>query len=77
MIDLVRDYLLILVGTVLVNNFVLVRFLGLCPFIGVSRRLDSALGTGRARRQRSPGGPFRRARSRGDRQGSPGRSVIQ
>ena len=48
MIDLVRDYLLILVGTVLVNNFVLVRFLGLCPFIGVSRRLDSALGMGLA-----------------------------
>lgn len=30
---------LILVATVLVNNFVLVRFLGLCPFMGVSRKL--------------------------------------
>ena len=48
MIDLIGDYLLILVGTVLVNNFVLVRFLGLCPFMGVSRRLDSALGMGLA-----------------------------
>ncbi len=37
---------LILIGTVLVNNFVLVQFLGLCPFMGVSRRLDSALGMG-------------------------------
>ncbi|MFK7889309.1 MAG: electron transport complex subunit RsxA [Granulosicoccus sp.] len=37
---------LILLGTVIVNNFVLVQFLGLCPFMGVSRRLDSALGMG-------------------------------
>ncbi|PLP22560.1 electron transport complex subunit RsxA, partial [Klebsiella michiganensis] len=28
------DYLLLFVGTVLVNNFVLVKFLGLCPFMG-------------------------------------------
>ena len=35
---------LILVGTVLVNNIVLVRFLGLCPFMGVSRRLETAAG---------------------------------
>ncbi|MEM9303128.1 MAG: electron transport complex subunit RsxA [Pseudomonadota bacterium] len=38
------DLLLILVSTALVNNFVLVRFLGLCPFLGVSSRLDSAIG---------------------------------
>lgn len=31
------DYLLLFVGTVLVNNFVLVKFLGLCPFMGVSK----------------------------------------
>lgn len=30
------EYLLLLVSTVLVNNFVLVKFLGLCPFMGVS-----------------------------------------
>jgi len=42
----VRDVALILLGTVLVNNFVLVQFLGLCPFMGVSQRLDSALGMG-------------------------------
>ena len=35
---------LILVSTVLVNNFVLVRFLGLCPFMGVSRNVDAATG---------------------------------
>lgn len=38
------ELVLILVGTVLVNNFVLVRFLGLCPFLGVSRNLEAALG---------------------------------
>jgi len=40
----VTDIILILVGTVLVNNFVLVRFLGLCPFMGVSRNVEAALG---------------------------------
>ncbi|MGD8977314.1 MAG: electron transport complex subunit RsxA [Gammaproteobacteria bacterium] len=35
---------LILVATVLVNNFVLVKFLGLCPFMGVSRKLETAAG---------------------------------
>ncbi len=38
------DLILILVATVLVNNFVLVRFLGLCPFMGVSRNLEAAFG---------------------------------
>jgi electron transport complex protein RnfA len=38
------DYLLILVSTVLANNFVLVRFLGLCPFMGVSGKLEGAIG---------------------------------
>ena len=39
------SYILItLVGAVLVNNFVLSRFLGCCPFLGVSKRLDTALG---------------------------------
>ena len=38
------DLFLILVATVLVNNFVLVRFLGLCPFMGVSRNLEAAFG---------------------------------
>jgi Na+-translocating ferredoxin:NAD+ oxidoreductase subunit A len=38
------DLFLILVATVLVNNFLLVRFLGLCPFLGVSRNLEAAFG---------------------------------
>lgn len=38
------DYLLLLIGTVLVNNFVLVHFLGLCPFMGVSSRTETAIG---------------------------------
>lgn len=38
------DLVLILVATVLVNNFVLVRFLGLCPFMGVSNKLEGAMG---------------------------------
>lgn len=42
------DYLLIIVGTVWVNNFVLSQFLGLCPFMGVSRRLETAMGMGLA-----------------------------
>ncbi|MEE9319233.1 MAG: electron transport complex subunit RsxA [Granulosicoccus sp.] len=40
------EFALIIVSTVLVNNVVLTQFLGLCPFMGVSRRLDSALGMG-------------------------------
>lgn len=38
------DFLLLLLSTVLVNNFVLVKFLGLCPFMGVSNKFDSAIG---------------------------------
>lgn len=43
-----QEYLLILVSTILVNNFVLVKFLGLCPFMGVSRKLETAMGMGLA-----------------------------
>ena len=42
------EYFLIILSTALVNNVVLVRFLGLCSFMGVSNRLDSALGMGMA-----------------------------
>ncbi|MDZ7752020.1 MAG: electron transport complex subunit RsxA [Gammaproteobacteria bacterium] len=42
------EILLILVSTILVNNFVLVKFLGLCPFMGVSRKLETAMGMGLA-----------------------------
>jgi electron transport complex protein RnfA len=43
-----KEYALILIGTVLVNNFVLVKFLGLCPFMGVSKKLETATGMGLA-----------------------------
>ncbi|MCG8571413.1 MAG: electron transport complex subunit RsxA, partial [Spirochaetes bacterium] len=36
------------IGTIFMNNFVLAQFLGLCPFIGVSKKLDSVLGMGLA-----------------------------
>lgn len=39
-----QELLLIFVSAVLVNNFVLARFLGICPFLGVSRRVSTALG---------------------------------
>lgn len=42
------EYALILVGTVLVNNIVLVKFLGLCPFMGVSKKFETAVGMGLA-----------------------------
>ena len=44
----INEFFMILLGTVLVNNFVLVQFLGLCPFMGVSNKLESAIGMGAA-----------------------------
>lgn len=41
-------YIFLLLGAVLVNNVVFVRILGLCPFMGVSKKLDTALGMGMA-----------------------------
>lgn len=38
------EFMLLLISTVLVNNFVLVKFLGLCPFMGVSGKLETAIG---------------------------------
>lgn len=38
------EFVLILLSTILVNNFVLVQFLGLCPFMGVSNKLETAIG---------------------------------
>lgn len=43
-----QDLLLLLIGTALVNNVVLVQFLGVCPFMGVSNKVDAALGMGLA-----------------------------
>lgn len=39
-----KEMLIILMSVVLVDNFVLAKFLGICPFLGVSRKLDSAVG---------------------------------
>lgn len=43
---MIGELSIIFVGVVLVNNFVLVRFLGLCPYVGVSKDLKSATGMG-------------------------------
>ena len=43
-----QDLLLVLLGTATVNNVVLAKFLGLCPFMGTSTKLDTALGMGLA-----------------------------
>jgi len=42
------EYLTLLFTTIFVNNLVLSRFLGLCPFMGVSKKLESAIGMGMA-----------------------------
>ena len=42
------NYLLMLVGCLLVNNYVMCQFLGICPFLGVSKKFDTALGMGLA-----------------------------
>ena len=39
-----KEMLMIIMAAVLANNYVLVRFLGICPFLGVSKKLDSAVG---------------------------------
>ena len=42
----IKSLILILMGGVLVNNYVLVRFLGICPFLGVSKKSNQAVGMG-------------------------------
>ena len=44
----IKTLFMILLSTILINNFVLSQMLGLCPFLGVSKKLDSALGMGLA-----------------------------
>ena len=39
-------YFVIIIGSVFVNNFVLSQFLGICPFLGVSKKTNTALGMG-------------------------------
>jgi len=45
---IVETYFLIIISTVFVNNIVLVKILGLCPFMGVSKKLEAAIGMGLA-----------------------------
>ena len=40
------QWISVLIGMILVNNYVLAQFLGICPFLGVSKKLDSAVGMG-------------------------------
>lgn len=42
------EYFLLIIGTMFTNNFVLSQFLGCCPFLGVSKKTDTALGMGLA-----------------------------
>ena len=44
----VKDLLLILISSALVSNVVLSQFLGLCPFLGVSKKVETAAGMGTA-----------------------------
>ena len=48
MTSTIRDLLIILIGSSLVSNVVLSQFLGLCPFLGVSRKVETAAGMGAA-----------------------------
>ena len=41
-----KEFILILVSSVLVNNYVLSQTLGICPFLGVSKKLNQAVGMG-------------------------------
>ena len=43
-----QSYVLIFISIVLVNNFILAKFLGLCPFFGVSKKLSNAISMGMA-----------------------------
>lgn len=44
--DMLKDFIIIIMTSVLVNNYVLSRFLGICPFLGVSKKTNQALGMG-------------------------------
>ncbi len=48
MFETIKDLLIILIGSSLVSNVVLSQFLGLCPFLGVSKKVDTATGMGGA-----------------------------
>ena len=43
---MLKELIIILMSSVLVNNYVLSKFLGICPFLGVSKKTDQATGMG-------------------------------
>lgn len=43
---MISELLIISIGAILINNFVLVQFLGICPFLGVSKKVETATGMG-------------------------------
>ncbi len=43
---MIRELLVISIGAILIENFVLVQFLGICPFLGVSKKVETAVGMG-------------------------------
>ena len=45
---MIKSILIIMLSSILVNNFVLSRFLGICPFLGVSKKVETAVGMGMA-----------------------------
>lgn len=46
--EYIGEIFLIVLSSILVNNFVLARFLGICPFLGISRKIETAVGMGLA-----------------------------
>jgi len=48
MLDVVKDLLILMISSSLISNVVLSQFLGLCPFLGVSKKVDTAVGMGGA-----------------------------
>ncbi len=43
---MLKEFIIISIGAILIQNFVLVQFLGICPFLGVSKKVETALGMG-------------------------------
>lgn len=44
--SLIKDFLVLAITAMLVENFVLVKFMGICPFLGVSKKIETAMGMG-------------------------------
>ncbi|MCE5252371.1 electron transport complex subunit RsxA [bacterium] len=44
----IGHFFILIIASIFINNFVLLKFLGICPYIGVSKKLDSAIGMGMA-----------------------------